>query len=60
MKSNRPNGLSLGLKRRTGMSPENVATYNPTKINKNAGIIATIKAEDAADGDSGTVKNEAR
>jgi hypothetical protein len=34
--------------------------YNPTKINKSAGIIAIINAEDAADGDSGTVKNEAR
>jgi hypothetical protein len=34
--------------------------YNPTKINKSAGRIATINAEEAAEGDSGTVKNEAR
>ena len=60
MKSNRPRGLSFRLKRLTGISPANVAMYNPTKINKSAGRIATISAEEAAEGDSGTVKNEAR
>tara|TARA_Y100000766_G_scaffold56515_1_gene45978 strand:- start:2382 stop:2774 length:393 start_codon:yes stop_codon:yes gene_type:complete len=42
------------------MSPENVAMNNPVKINNRAGRIATIKADEAAEGDSGTVKNEAR
>ena len=39
------------------MSPENVAMNNPMKINNRAGRIATIKADEAAEGDSGTVKN---
>lgn len=53
-------GRYFRLNRRTGMSPENVATNNPMKISNSAGRIATIKADEAADGDSGTVKNEAR
>lgn len=60
MKSRSPMGRYFRLNRRTGMSPENVATNNPMKISNSAGRIATIKADEADDGDSGTVKNEAR
>ena len=60
MNIRRPSDLNFGLKRRTGVSPENVAINNPMKISNRAGRIATNKAEDAEEGDSGTVRNEAR
>ena len=56
---NNPIGRSLEGNLLTGISPANNAMYNPTTINASEGRMLTSKELDAAEGDDGTVRNDA-
>ena len=56
---NNPTGRSFEGNLLTGISPANNAMYNPITINPSEGRMFTSKELDAAEGDDGTVRNEA-